>query len=162
MKKLERILRRHARQYPEMAPCDAVKLIYQNEFGGGHLIRDEDSVRAYLRREYAGVEKDPALHRYEDIGNDLVRVHLAALAEGELEELADAFIRSAAVCRGTLPRFLEKLEVLRRLTDEGVFGFDGEDLDAYLLEYARAGYPMVSHSDRYRRAYRPAYRIICR
>ena len=37
MEELERILREHAERYPLMQPTDAVKLIYQNEFGGGHL-----------------------------------------------------------------------------------------------------------------------------
>ena len=40
MFELERILRQHADSYPLLQPTDAVKLIYQNEFGGGHLIRD--------------------------------------------------------------------------------------------------------------------------
>ena len=37
---LNHILQAHAKKYPLMAPCDAVKLIYQNEFGGGHLVTD--------------------------------------------------------------------------------------------------------------------------
>jgi len=35
-----------------------------------------------------------------------------------------------------------------------------EELEAYLEEYKRAGYPMVSHSEQYRQAYKPAYRIV--
>lgn len=159
MQELETVLRRHARKYPKMEPTDAVKLIYQNEFGGGHLIRDPEAFRAYLHREYASVSPDPALPRQEDIGNGLVRVHLAALAAEELDGLAADFIRSAAAHRGSLPRFLEKLAVLRRLTAEGIFGFDAAALAAYLDSYAAAGYPMVSHSEAYRRAYHPAYRI---
>ena len=34
----EKLLRTHATQYPLSEPCDAVKLLYQNEFGGDHLI----------------------------------------------------------------------------------------------------------------------------
>lgn len=160
MKELEAVLRRHARRYPEMEPTDAVKLIYQNEFGGGHLIRDRSAFRAYLHREYASTPKDPTLPRQEDIGNGLVRISLAALEAEELDALAADFIRSAAAHRGCLPRFLEKLTVLRRLTEEGVFGFDTAALEAYLDGYAKSGYPMVSHSQTYRRAYAPAYRII--
>lgn len=160
MKELEIILRRHAGAYPLMEPTDAVKLIYQNEFGGGHLIRDEQAVRDYLRREYEQIEKSPALPRQESIGNGLVRIHLAALQETELEGLAEDFIRSAASHRGTQARFLEKLEVLRKLTANGLFAFDSAALDAYLDGYARAGYPMVSHSQSYKAAYRPAYRIV--
>lgn len=160
MKELERILRRHARRYPRMAPADAVKLIYQNEFGGGHLIQDEQAVRAYLHREFDEVPKNASQPRYEDIGNGLVRVHLAALRETELDGLADDFIGSAADHRGNLPRFLEKLDVLRHLTAACILPFDADDLEDYLQAYALAGYPMVSHSEAYRQAYRPAYRIV--
>lgn len=34
------ILDYHAKKYPLMRPADAVKLLYQNEFGIGHLISD--------------------------------------------------------------------------------------------------------------------------
>ena len=61
MKELETILFAHAGRYPQMEPTDAVKLIYQNEFGGGHLIRDEDAALRYLRQEYETVVKDSSL-----------------------------------------------------------------------------------------------------
>ena len=43
MDDLKQILISHAARYPLMEPTDAVKLIYQNEFGGGHLIRDTEA-----------------------------------------------------------------------------------------------------------------------
>ena len=79
MEELERILREQAKRYPLMQPTDAVKLIYQNEFGGGHLIWDEEACLNYLRREYADLEKDPSAQLYEEIGNGIVRVNLAAV-----------------------------------------------------------------------------------
>ena len=160
MEELQNILLAQAARYPLMQPTDAVKLIYQNEFGGGHLIRDEEACLAYLRREYAATEKDPACPLQEDIGNGLVRVNLAAVAPGQLEELGLQFIRSAAAHQGTRERFLEKLALLETLTDHGVFSFDRSRLAAYLKAYARQGYPAVSHSEVYRQAYRPAYRVV--
>lgn len=157
---LENILQTHARRYSVMQPTDAVKLIYQNEFGGGHLIQDEQSCLNYLRREYASVEKDPAVPLCEDIGNGIVRVNLAALKEDDLERLGAAFIHSAAELHGSLEHFLRKLSVLRELTAQGIFAFGLADLDTYLAECAKAGYPAVSHSKEYRDAYRPAYRIV--
>lgn len=68
-----------------MQPTDAVKLIYQNEFGGGHLIRDEKACLNYLCREYESVEKDASIPLCEDIGNGIVRVNLAAVKEDNLE-----------------------------------------------------------------------------
>lgn len=162
MEELEQILREHAKRYPLMQPCDAVKLIYQNEFGGGHLIRDEQACLNYLRREYADLEKDPTVPLYEDIGNGIVRVNLAAVREEALEQLGQDFIASAAKHKGTLDSFLNKLGVLHKLTTAGVFSFDLDALNAYLSEYKAAGYPAVSHSPEYRQAYNPAYRVILR
>ena len=160
MEELRAILLAHAKRYPLMQPRDAVKLIYQNEFGGGHLIRDEETCLDYLRREYATLEKDPTAPLYEDIGNGIIRVNLAALREEDLEQLGKAFIDSAAKHKGTLDSFLNKLKVLQTLTSEGVFAFDLDALNAYLSEYKAAGYLAVSHSPEYRQAYKPAYRII--
>ena len=160
MEELKAILIAHAKRYPLMQPRDAVKLIYQNEFGGGHLIRDEEACLHYLRREYATLEKAPTAALYEDIGNGIVRVNLAAVKPEDLEQLGRDFIRSAAKHKGTLDSFLNKLEVLRMLTTEGVFAFDLDALNTYLSEYKAAGYPAVSHSEQYRQAYKPAYRII--
>ena len=160
MEELRAILITHAKRYPLMQPTDAVKLIYQNEFGGGHLIRDEEACLNYLRREYADREKDPTAPMYEDIGNGIVRVNLAAVREEDLEQLGQDFIASAAKHKGTLDSFLNKLEVLQTLTTGGVFAFDLDALNTYLSEYKAAGYPAVSHSEHYRQAYKPAYRII--
>ena len=162
MEELEQILREHAKRYPLMQPCDAVKLIYQNEVGGGHLIRVVQACLNYLRREYADLEKDPTAPMYEDIGNGIVRVNLAAVREEALEQLGQDFIASAAKHKGTLDSFLNKLGVLHKLTTAGVFSFDLDALNAYLSEYKAAGYPAVSHSPEYRQAYNPAYRVILR
>ena len=160
MEELRAILIAHAKRYPLMQPTDAVKLIYQNEFGGGHLIRDEEACLNYLRREYASVAKDPTVPLYEDIGNGIIRVNLAAVKPEDLEQLGQDFIASAAKHKGTMDLFLNKLEVLRKLANEGLFAFDTNALNAYLSEYEAAGYPAVSHSPEYRQAYKPAYRII--
>ena len=157
---LNTILREHAVRYPGMQPTDAVKLIYQNEFGGGHLISDEAACLAYLRREYAAVSKEPEALLMESIGNGIVRIHLAAVPEGELEPLGQCFLRSAATHKGNPDSYLSKLDVLRELTQEGIFAFDAGDLDSYLNEYRQQGYPPVSHSPQYRQLYHPAYRVV--
>ena len=162
MDELKQVLAAHAHRYPLMEPTDAVKLIYQNEFGGGHLIRDEAACCAYLQREYQSVTQSNDIPLTEFIGNGLVRVNLKALdAYGySPDALAKDFIRSAAVHTGTLDSFRRKLDVLRQTVREGLFRFSFEEMEAYLTAYAEAGYPMVSHSDTFRKTYAPAYRII--
>ena len=160
MEELKQILQEHAKRYPLMQPRDAVKLIYQNEFGGGHLIRDEQAALNYLRKEYESIVKDPTVPLYEDIGNGIVRVNLAAVKPEALEQLGKDFIRSAAEHAGTKERFLQKLEVLRQLTAAGHFSFGMIEMEYYLSEYMKSGCPMVSHSEQYRQNYAPAYRVI--
>ena len=160
MEELKKILSDHAKCYPLMEPTDAVKLIYQNEFGGGHMIRDEQACMDYLRKEYESIAYDPECPRYESIGNGIVRVHLAAVKPGELNQLGAEFIRSANTHVGSMERFLEKLEVLRQLAAKGTFNFCAEDMEKYLQLYKQAGYTPVSHSRTYRQHYRPAYRVI--
>lgn len=162
METLEQVLRRHARKYPMMQPKDAVKLIYQNVFGGGHLIRDPAICRNVLQREYENTLQDSHAPLLESIGNGLVRVMLNAIDSSNysIQQLADDFIRSSEAHKGNLNGFLTKLDILRKVTDSGAFGFTLEELEAYLEEYKRMGYPMVSHSEQYRQAYNPAYRIV--
>ena len=66
---MESILLTHARRYPRMEPCDAVKLLYQSEFAGGHLIRDEAACKAFLLREYAATPQSGRISVLEDIGS---------------------------------------------------------------------------------------------
>lgn len=162
MENLRSVLLDHVERYPLMEPTDAVKLIYQNEFGGGHLIRDEQQCLARLRAEYQNTPQSSSGIFAESIGNGLVRVHLGCLdAQGYTpEQLANAFIRSAAEIRGNLDSFREKLNLLRELARESLLPFGADTLECYLADYEKAGFPMVSHSSTYRDAYRPAYRVV--
>ena len=162
MNNLKQILITHARRYPLMEPTDAVKLIYQNEFGGGHLIRDEAACLNFLHQEYGAISQCPDSPLTEYIGNGLVRVHLAALdAHGcSPENLGRCFIRSAVLHQGSLESFLTKLELLRTMAAESLMPFSATELEGYLVSYQAIGYPMVSHSETYRQAYHPGYRIV--
>ncbi len=162
METLEQVLRRHARKYPMMQPTDAVKLIYQNVFGGGHLIKDREACLRALQREYENTPQEQHAPLLESIGNGLVRVMLNAVDANNysIRQLGEDFIRSSQEHKGNLNGFLIKLEILRKVTASGVFGFTLEELENYLEAYKEAGYPMRSHSEQYRQAYKPAYRIV--
>lgn len=163
MNDLYTILLTHSARYPKIEPTDAVKLLYQSEFGGGHLISNVDACLAYLRAEWERTPFDPEAPLIEDIGGGVIRVMLSAVVDANtLERLGEDFIRSAANVHGTQEGFLEKLAVLRTMTAEGKFAFSLRELDEYLAAYEKAGYPAVSHSEAYRRLYRPAYRVLRR
>ncbi len=153
------LLEEHAARYPAMQPCDAVKLLYQRRFGCGHLVENPAGTLAYLQRELA---ETPQTHcpLTEPIGGRFVRVQLAAMDAADLraETLNDVFVRSAAI-RGSMEEFLSDLDAL--LSCVSLFSFSEDELRAYLRDYRAAGCPAVSHSERYRACYHPAYRVVC-
>ena len=164
---LENIIQSHLSRYPLMEPTDVVKLLYQNEFGGGHLISDPARSLAYLRQEWESLSGEKSnqedMPLLEDIGGGLCRLHLAPAKAGGFytpEQINDWFVRSAAAHRGSQDRFLATLDWLEEKAEIFPFRFSKEALQTYLAAYREAGCPLVSHSETYRRAYRPAYRVV--
>lgn len=146
---------------PAMAIQDVVKLLFQRTFGGGHLVTDtEDSLRR-LRQE---CEDYPVLNdgRFEFLGNGLCRLNLGGIkAEGfSLETVNRLFVWSAVKIKGELSVFEHSLAQLRALCAAGRLPYSLEELDTYLSAYRSAGYPPVGHTEEYRTAYRPAYRVV--
>lgn len=163
MNDLYSILLTHAARYPMMEPADAVKLLYQSEFGGGHLIANPDACMNYLRAEWERTPYDPDAPLVEEIGGGMIRVMLSGIADAkDVERLGRNFIASAALATGTMDGFTEKLSLLRRVAAEGHFAFSVDELEEYLSAYRAKGCPVVSHSETYRSHYHPAYRVLRR
>ena len=158
------ILKQHAKRYPLMTPTDAVKLLYQNEFGVGHLIASPDAFRERLLSEMAAVSIIPERPLYEDIGCGFIRIMLNSpgIIRIDPDDLVSICIRTAERCTGSAKRFQQKLAELTDLTAEGIFSFTSYELETRLNEYDKALCPPVSHSETYRRAYAPAYRVAAR
>lgn len=149
-----------------MQPCDAVKLIYQNEFGGKHLTEDEAACEAAIHHEMATLtafeDMQDSGRLSESIGNGLVRLNLAnALSAGiSPEHIHKLLMASAKRICGSETSFKGKLAVLEAMASENRFGFTSAALRDYLEEYQAKGCPPVHHSAEYRAAYTPAYRVI--
>lgn len=144
-----------------MEPVDAVKLVYQSEFGCGHLLLAEAGCAESVRRELEQTpvrDEPPAVA----VGGGLCRLNLAAPSVRSLspESVARMMRLTAARAHGGTASFEQGLEMLRALAREGAAPFSPEALDRYLEEYRAKGTPPVSHSQRYREAYGPAYRVV--
>ncbi len=155
--------------YPKMQIQDIVKLIYQNEFAGGHLITNEIDSMEHLKEECRSLWQRHSANRkisidkvFEEIGNGLCRLHLAALKSGviSLTTVNRFFVSTANSISGSIQSFEEKLDVLRQCCKDRELLFPLNELEVYLHDYRSQGYPPVSHSDNYRAAYSPAYRIV--
>lgn len=158
------LLRRQGARYPAMLPQDAVKLLYQREFGPGHAVPSAADAERRLRAELLTLSPDDHLPLYEELGGGLARLHLAALPSRCVglrpATLAAFFVYTAHRVHGSLKSFVAALNTLRTVCAQGALPFSPAALDAYLTTYAAAGYPAVHHSEAYRARYAPAYRVV--
>ena len=163
---LQEVLLWHQQRYPRMQIQDLVKLAYQNEFAGGHMIADVESNLQRLRAECQALAGNSDGVKpgeiFVGIGNGLCRLQLAAI-EGtgvRLTTVNQFFVNTARSRRGDLSSLEHKLEVLRACCQAGTLPHSPADLDAFLLTYRAQGYPAISHSAVYRDHYKPAYRVV--
>ncbi|MCL2171166.1 MAG: hypothetical protein FWB71_03345 [Defluviitaleaceae bacterium] len=156
-----RVVKEHFGMYPFAEITDFAKLAFQNEFGAGHLIRDEQKALEYLKAEMDALEGDGA-HLYEYIGNNQGRIYLAAICAGKisLERFGSIFLESAKYVRGSEAGFLQKIEILADLAKAGELPFAPEDFWEFVEKWKCAGRPLFRHSEAYRQHYRPAYRVV--
>lgn len=161
MHELRCILIENARRFEHMQPRDAVKLVYQSTFGPGHMIKEPEQARKRLRCEMQALSPD-SQPLSEPIGGGFVRVNLrAAKREGlSPETLGALFVQSAQEAQAAQKKELPLL-LLRQLAAEGVLPFGAGELEDFLAQYCASGCPALSHSEDYRAAYAPAYRVVC-
>ena len=144
--------RAHWAKYPRMEPRDFAKLAYQSEFGPAHMAQGPDKVLAALlaERKEAGTAPLPP----EPIGNGLCRFHItqALSTLSELPLIGRMFSLTIASTEGTASGLSDKLEALAALPVPG--------LPDYLENWRREGCPPVRHSEAFRNAYNPHYRVL--
>lgn len=150
----EHIAARHRARYPLMEPRDYAKLAYQSHFGPEHMLADEQSVLRRIREEWEQVDELAQPHLPEDIGGGLCRFYLNGDIEKDIgaQMLVKLFFLTAKNCVSTPDGLEDKLSVLEKLPVPG--------MKAWLEDYRGKGCPAVSHSDAYRAAYAPHYRLI--
>lgn len=94
-------LRRYAQRYPAAQEQDLQKLVFQDTYGPGHLIKDSASCARYIQEEAAIMElpstSDFPLYEYTLCDSNFVRVNLRVIKEGRisLQQLTSAVLRSA-------------------------------------------------------------------
>ena len=151
MNTTHQLVRTHLTKYPLMELTDAVKLLYQSEFGPGHMVSDESASLQRLYEEWENMAHSSSGPFAEPVGNGLVRIYLDTLKKEELPVLNAMFCQTAGQVHGSREQLIQNLDFLSLYFP---------DADGFLSEYRKKGYPPVSHSASYRLAYRPAYRVV--
>lgn len=164
MSVMKHILTLHARRYPAMEIRDYVKLLYQSEFGPGHLVEAEEALEELgAELKQAAEEEYAPEYAVEAIGGGLCRAHLdPRLLTGEDLPLLSRCFTHSAYPRGSEAGLWEKLGELAGLAWTGELPLDPRELELFLAIYESEGCPPLHHSDGYREQYRPHYRVLDR
>lgn len=148
------LLYAHLDAHPAAEIQDAVKFLYQACFGGGHMITNPSASYTYLCREAASLSEDRNTPLSDPMG-DFVRLDLSALRKISPQTLNAMFVSSAKDAPQDKSAFIE---LLNTFVESNYF--DRDEKLAYMHHYSASGYPAVHHSDAFRSAYAPAYRVI--
>ena len=143
---------------------DLYKLIYQSVMGPKHILQDETQAFQFLQNEMKksiGKEKD----LFVDIGleNDLVRVNLNVFDEkiGDVRKLFSAMKVTAESIQPDKIKLKNVLEKTKNLFDKNELKFLHHSVWKNFIEkLEEQNFPHISHSDIYRKAYFPSYRIV--
>jgi hypothetical protein len=145
---------------------DLYKLVYQGALGSEHAVTDASQTRVWLVREVNGLTEGPQEPVIEQISADgqVVRVNLRPYVTrgGDLEALLDGFIRTALEYKGTVAQLRRYWYYAQQMAEEGTLGLAGNELKSFFVQMEARGFPTMHHSQAYKRAYRPAYRVVAR
>lgn len=161
---MRELLLNHFSSYPKMQLTDMVKLICQSEFAGGHIISNPHDSLKHIEQECAALKNGGTVpSAFEDIGGGLCRLHLAALNALGLSAVSvnRLFVATAKNVLGSMEGFIQKLRILRQCCKDGALPFTTAGVDIFITKaHSAINCPSLHHSDVYRDAYAPAYRVI--
>lgn len=164
---IEGFVNRQLEIYPKFRLLDIYKSCFQDYMGAEHLISDRQRVKAYLDEELQTTSLDDLMPWYYEpcgIDNLYVRVSIRAIKENLVSEdmLLDAFIRSANIDkRPTVESWRDRWHKIIGTIDRMNLNLPNYQQDRKFIDSVLSvGRYAISHSQEYREAYRPHYRIV--
>jgi hypothetical protein len=164
LSKVAELVAVHKRTRPEMRARDAYKLLFQGVYGVGHLMGP--GAWDYLQREAKSLDvKDQpgeALMESVSVDGSVVRVNLRPyIAKNHhLIQLMEA-MRNSEI-KGKPSDFLERWDTFAELVWSGQLDFDQAEVDTVNKSLNRDKPQPMHHTQQYRDAYHPAYRVVLR
>lgn len=154
------LLKEHFQRYPLLQPQDVLKFLHQSAFCCGHLIASPTAAAEYIRQEMAQCADSSVT--IEDLDGDFCRVHLSYTKKlgVSADTLAKLLAHSAQEPCGDGESLETQLTIALSMAKNGEFPFPYEELQQEIAAWRNAGFPARHHSEVFRNAYAPAYRVI--
>ena len=163
--KIRQSVERQLELYPESTLRDLYKNYFQDRFGPGHIIADEQAADRYLRYELESTSSFDG-DDYEPTGYEerFQRVNLGVIADGRVpyDKYLSAFVRSV---NGIKPITIDEWHKEWAVIDEVIASMQ-LDLPGYEADRAEiwalieGGEYVMHHSELFEQHYDPHYRII--
>lgn len=162
-----RLLVSHANRYPLMRIQDAYKILYQGAMGSEHNINSFEEFENDLSEEWEAVEKNAEIPLWENIRPDgqIVRVYLNPYKarDGRLSHLITLCYWSSTLIKANQDNLKTSWETLLKTCREKKWNkFPQSDIEEFDLWLKKYDYPPVHHTEQYRKAYNPSYRLLAR
>lgn len=156
----EKLLRSHFNAYPKLQAEDIFKFLFQSVFGCEHMISSQAHAVSYLQKEAQNADFCNAA-KIERLDGNYSRVPLAYLGKGlNSTTLGKLFYLSASAPKGTVEQLESRLDIAERLITQRKIPLSIDDFKAACDRWKAEGYPALHHSDAFREAYHPSYRVI--
>lgn len=150
----------HCQSYPDLQAQDVFKYLYHSALGCEHLVSDEQAALRYIEAEYATLP-DSAQDTIEPLDGAYSRVHLGMLRHGlQPRTLARLFCLSAQTEADGKALLAQKLRVAQEMVQNRELLLDEADFAQKLDAWRAANFPAIHHSEAFRTAYHPAYRVV--
>lgn len=149
------------KKHPQAMPQDIIKMCYQAAFGGEHLSIDFKKAKDYLYEESERTLPCEG-ELYEQISEDIYRVNLSAWKyEGfPCDLLFKIFTLSFKETQGGEAEFLKLTDEASEVLKREKVNFSYSEWEDFFKGYLKKGITPLHHSDKYREAEKPAYRIV--
>lgn len=151
-------LLQQCKTYPALELTDLFKALYQSVCGCEHLVGDASAAADYIRKEAASHVPHSG-ESVEPLDGDYCRVSLDVLDEGLSADTFARLFAFSAEHRDPSP-LEEKLSVLLDLAEKNEIPFSASETRNAIAQWRQAGFPACHHSESFRRAYAPAYRLM--
>ena len=156
------------RTYPQATLQDLYKTCYQDFFGPGHMVTDSAAAWRYIHYEVEALTNDSSKELWREVKDEptgfrhrFVRVDLRRIVLGQISEaeVLCPFIEAANTATPVHDRWAEEWAQIETIALQVHPAWADTELQNALHEAAQAN-GAVHHSEAYRNAYHPHYRII--
>jgi len=157
------LIKEHFERRPLMKATDVYKLLYQGVFGVGHIM--DDATWERLQEETGKIDLEN--HQWEPLiegvsaDGSMVRVNLRPFLRRRLPlEILFKAMKETDGGEGEAADFLRGWRAFNELMESDIIAVNKSELERLNKELDEEGIQPHHHSEAYREAYYPAYRVV--